>query len=484
MPENPPGSNPKAGRGRKARVIVIVVIVAAAVVYALLRATNPTERRDLIVASGSIEADETVISPKIAGRLATLLVDEGSDVKRGQLLASIDDTELRSQLNEAEAALTAAQAKVDETVRGNRPEQIETAHAQLLAAESAYTGAQRNLGTAGRNIGKVTDLKAQVDAAVAKLAVSQAAYRQANDALQLVLAGSRPDQIAQAKAAVEEAKVQQAQMETHYQRDSKLAQEGAIPTQQAYDSKIARDAAVKATAQAQAHLADLQAGARPEEVRGARMQLAQAKADLSGARAALANAQDAYNDRLSAQNQYDSASSNSRVAKAQVEAAKAQYDLMLAGSRSEDVQSAKAARDQALQAVDYAKELVGDAQLFAPADAVVKTKSALPGESLQPGTPVVTLADLDHVWIRLYVPEDRYGQLKLGQGVDVTVDSFPDKVFRGRIVSISSEAEFTPKNAQTPEERVKLVFGVKIVVENPGRSLKPGMPGDATIHVG
>ena len=131
----------------------------------------------------------------------------------------------------------------------------------------------------------------------------------------------------------------------------------------------------------------------------------------------------------------------------------------------------------------YAKELVGDAQLYAPVTAVVKTKSALAGESLQPGSPVVTLADLDHIWIRVYVPEDQYGKLKLGQNVDVSVDSFPKEVFRGRLVSIATDAEFTPKNAQTPEERVKLVFAVKITVENPDRRLKPEMPGDATIRV-
>jgi len=484
MAENPPGTRGRPGPGRKVRTAAIILIAAVGIVYALFRATHPAERSDLIVASGSIEADETVISPKIAGRLAVLKVDEGDDVKRGQLLAAIDDTELRSQLDEAEGALEAAQAKLDESIQGNRPQQIENAHAQLLAAESAYAGAKRNLGTAHRNIGKVTDLKAQVDAAEAKLAVSEAVYRQANEALQLVLAGSRPDQIAQAKAAVEQAKVQQEQAESHYERDKKLTDEGAIPPQQAYDSGIARDAAVKATSQAEAHLADLQAGARPQEVREARMQVAQAKADLAGSRAALANAQDAYSDRLSAQNQYDTASSNARVAAAQVEAAQAQYDLMLAGTRTEDVRSAKGARDQASHAVAYAKELVEDTRLYAPSDGVVKTKSALPGESLQPGSPVVTLADLDHIWIRVYVPEDRYGQLRLGENVDVTVDSFPNRIFKGRIVSISSEAEFTPKNAQTPEERVKLVFGVKIAVENPGRCLKPGMPGDATIHVG
>lgn len=463
--------------------VVLVVLAALAIVgFFAFKSFRPSQPPNVIVASGSIEADETVISPKIAGRLASLRVDEGDDVKRGELLATIDDTELRSQLLGARGALLAAQAKLDEAVRGNRPEQIDAAKAQLLSAQGAYAGARRNLGTAGRNIGKVTDLKAQVDAAAAKLQVSQAAYKQANDALQLVLAGTRPDQIIQARAALAQAQVQLGQAQTHADRDTRLAEQGAIPTQQAYDSRVARDSALKAVDQAKAHLADLEAGPRPEEVRQARMAVAQAKADLSGAVAALANAKDTYNDRLNARNQYDSASANAVVARAQVKGADAQYRMMAEGSRPEDIRSARGDRDQAAHAVDYARELVSDTKLYAPVDAVVKTKSALPGEALQPGTPVVTLVDLDHIWIRIYVPEDKYGKLRLGESVDVSVDSFPKDVFRGHIVSIASDAEFTPKNAQTPEERVKLVFGVKIMVENPGRRLKPGMPGDATIH--
>ncbi|HLK15072.1 MAG TPA: efflux RND transporter periplasmic adaptor subunit [Fimbriimonadaceae bacterium] len=481
-PSETPSHAPRQGKSRIWIILLLAAIVAGCGI-AYYRSRNALPG-NVIVASGSIEADETVIAPKIAGRLATLKVDEGDDVRRGQLLASLDDTELRAQLAQAEAILATDQAKLDEAVKGNRREQIDEARANLAAAESTRAGSERTYKTALRNVRKVTDLKAQVDAAAARLDASRAAYKQANDALALLLAGTRPDQIEQARAALEQAKIQQTQAEDHYERDSKLADAGAIPRQTAFDSGKARDAAVKATAQAQSHLKDLEAGARPEEVRQARMAVAIAQADLSGAKTALANARDAYQDRLAAQNQYDAATVGARVSAAQVDAARAQYNLMVAGSRPEDIESARGARDQATHAVAYARELVEDAQLFSPVDAVVKTKSSLPGEALQPGTPVVTLADLDHIWIRVFVPEDQYGKLRLGESVDVSVDSFPKEIFRGHIVSISSEAEFTPKNAQTAEERVKLVFGVKIMVENPGRRLKPGMPGDATIHVG
>jgi len=438
---------------------------------------------NLIYASGSIEADETIIAPKIGGNLSRLLVDEGFDVKKGRLLAVLDDTELRAQLGQAQAAAAAAQAKLDEVVRGNRPEQIQQARAQLLAAESAALGAREAFGTAKRNIRTVTDLQLQVDSAQSKLDAAKAADRQAREALRLLQAGNRPQEIDQARAELAQANVNLDHANVSFSRIDLLAQEGALAQQNADDARAARDGAQKAVDAAQAHLNDLLAGPRPEELREAEMQVLQTKANLDGAVLGLQDAQESYHDRLSAQGQFDSTSSGAKEAQAQVAAAQANLNLMLAGSRPEDIRDAKAAKQQADQAVDYARELVGDTRLYAPCDSVVKTKSALPGEALTAGSPVVTLADLDHIWIRVYVPEDQYGKLSLGQAVDVTVDSFPHERFKGTILSIASDAEFTPKNTQTPEERVKLVFAVKIGVENPGRRLKPGMPGDATIYV-
>jgi len=102
---------------------------------------------------------------------------------------------------------------------------------------------------------------------------------------------------------------------------------------------------------------------------------------------------------------------------------------------------------------------------------------------VMPGMPIVRVAKLHDVWLRVYVPEPRIGLLRLGQQAKVTTDS-SDRRYPGRVVEIAQEAEFTPKNVQTRNERVKLVFGVKIAVENPDGSLKPGMPADAVIEVG
>ena len=95
----------------------------------------------------------------------------------------------------------------------------------------------------------------------------------------------------------------------------------------------------------------------------------------------------------------------------------------------------------------------------------------------------MTIANLEEVKLTVYIPENRYGRIQLGQQVDVQVDSYPGQVYKGTVVYISSEAEFTPRNVQTKEERVNTVFAVKILIPNPDHDLKPGMPADATIAV-
>jgi HlyD family secretion protein len=119
--------------------------------------------------------------------------------------------------------------------------------------------------------------------------------------------------------------------------------------------------------------------------------------------------------------------------------------------------------------------------IYAPVSGVVLRKNVELGETVSPGIPVYTIGDLENPWIKVYVKEDKLGFVKLGQKAKITVDSYPGKVYEGKISYISSEAEFTPKNVQTQEERVKLVFGIKVSVKNINDELKPGMPADARI---
>lgn len=434
-----------------------------------------------IYASGSIEATEILISPKVSGRLVALAVDEGSVVRAGDLIAQLDTNELQAQVDAAGAALAHAKAQWEAARNGNRPEQIAQARAQMAQSQAAVVGAYSALLDTHEDYRKVTELKTQVDAAKTHYDAMLAERAQNQEALRLAREGSRKQQIDQAHAAVDQAQVELAHDESDYKRMQALYQEDAISQQQCEASQSTRDAARTLLDQARAHLADLQAGPRPQEIRQTEMAVSQADANVEGARLALQNAQQMYQDRLDARSHYDAAQANYKAALAQRNAAQAQLDLLLAGTRSEDLRAAQQAVRQAKANLDYARAQCADARVTAPIDGVINTKTAELGEVISPGAPIVSLYDLDHVWLRVYVPENLYGRIKIGQAVQVRVDSYPNVVFHGIVSEIASDAEFTPKSVQTEEERVKLVYGVKVNLDNRDHRLKPGMPADATV---
>lgn len=122
-----------------------------------------------------------------------------------------------------------------------------------------------------------------------------------------------------------------------------------------------------------------------------------------------------------------------------------------------------------------------DTVIYAPTLGIVLMKNIEAGETVSAGVPIFTIGDMENFWIKVYVKENKLGLVKLGQTAQIVTDSYPDKVYEGSVSYISSEAEFTPKNVQTQEERVKLVFGIKISVKNVNDELKPGMPADVII---
>jgi HlyD family secretion protein len=157
-------------------------------------------------------------------------------------------------------------------------------------------------------------------------------------------------------------------------------------------------------------------------------------------------------------------------------------DLYKTGSVSKkDLDNAETAYRVARANFDRISATIGNAVIYAPIDGIVLEKNLEVGEMAFPGTPIATIANLSKPWIKIYVNERRLGLVKLGQRADIFVDTYPDRPFRGKVIAISNRAEFTPKTIQTKEERVKLMFAVKIAVENPELILKPGMPADAVI---
>jgi len=188
--------------------------------------------------------------------------------------------------------------------------------------------------------------------------------------------------------------------------------------------------------------------------------------------------------------------------RASVKNAEAQYEKALRDNErsimlyregvitSQQMDAAKAAFDMAVSQLQLsqaslrtAEVKLKDSVMYAPLNGVVLRKNSEEGETIGAGTMVVTIGDLENPWVKVYVKEERLGAVKLGQKAVVTVDSFPNKQYDGVVTYISSEAEFTPKNVQTREERVKLVFGVKVSVKNQNNELKPGMPADVSIQI-
>jgi HlyD family secretion protein len=158
-----------------------------------------------------------------------------------------------------------------------------------------------------------------------------------------------------------------------------------------------------------------------------------------------------------------------------------QLDMLREGSRVEEIEEARARLQQATAELELAELNLSRCQLFAPVSGRVLSKSREAGEVVQAGTPIVTLGDLTRPWVNVYVGERDLGKIKLGMKANVTVDSFPDQPFPGTVTFIADRAEFTPKNIQTPDERVKLVYRIKVEVQTRDQALKPGMPADAVI---
>jgi HlyD family secretion protein len=256
--------------------------------------------------------------------------------------------------------------------------------------------------------------------------------------------GSRPQELQRASAEVRETRAILDNAEADVRRMDALFREGGVSAQTRDATATARDVAAERYRNAVERFDLIREGPRVEEIRRAEADVRQAEASLLLARAGELD-----------------------VARRRQEVATLQASI---------------ARDAA--ALAAAEAQFGYTTLVSPTAGVVLRKHVEPGEMIAAGTPAITLADLGNIWLKIYIPEPRLGQVKLGQAAEISTDSYPGKRYRGTVTFVSSEAEFTPKNVQTQEERVKLVFAVKIRLDNPNQELKPGMPADARLQLG
>ncbi len=262
-------------------------------------------------------------------------------------------------------------------------------------------------------------------------------------------------------------------------------------------------------AQARARFAELEAGSRPQEVEAAGAAVASAQAEADRLARDYERIAALYSRGTAARREFDAAKAASDVAQARLKEAREQFLLVREGPRREEVAQARAALDRSLETLSLVKEgarpetiaqararvrqaeeavalartRLSYATVRCPLSGIVMSKNAEPGDYVAAGTPVVTVGDLRNPWVRAYVEETDLARVKPGQAVAVTNDTYPGKRYAGRIAFIAPEAEFTPKSVQTRKERVKLVYRIKVDVENPELELKPGMPVEGVVDV-
>jgi HlyD family secretion protein len=351
---------------RIAALVTVVLLVVAATLFYRHFVLSGALPEGLIQANGRIEGDRMTVASKMPGRIAELLVREGDTVQAGQVLAVLDDAQIKARVAQAQAAVATLDA------------QVLAVEAQLHALRKAVPLGVESAG-AGVN---------------------------------------------QAKAIVSKAGAAEAQAGRDAQRFRELFERGTVGRQRA-------------------ELADLGANT--------------AAADLTAAHQGVIRAE-----------------------KLQAEA-RLGYDKLKATEA--ELLAVRAQREQARAGLDEATSVLNDLTLRASAPGVVMTRVREAGEVIAAGSPIFDLVDLDRLYLKVYVPEVEIGKVKLGALARIYTDAFPDAAFPASVRSIASRAEFTPKEVQTPDERVKLTYAVKLYLDsNPQHQLTPGLPADAVIR--
>ena len=310
--------------------------------------------------------------------------------------------------------------------------------------ENQLAAQQAALDTAGHQHAQAeTAFDFQKEAIVGEIGQRTAELSQANAHLEQLQTGARPQEIQEASSAVDAARTEYERAQKDWERAQRLYKNEDISTSQ-FDQFRARFEGSAATLkQAEDRAAMVREGPRKEEIAAARAQVARARAALQ----------------LTEASKIELKRREQEVSTRQSEIARTRAQVALVQSQLQDTIAAS------------------------PIDGVVLTKSAAVGEVLAAGTPVVTVGDIDHPWLRGYISEKDLGRVKLGSSVSVTTDSYPGRTYPGHVSFIASQAEFTPKQIQTKDERVKLVYRIKIDIDNPRHELKLNMPADADIRV-
>jgi HlyD family secretion protein len=463
--------------------LILILILAL-----VLGACSSSGSGKALQASGTVESRRVVISSDLGGEVVELNVQEGERVQAGDVLLLLDDTVYSAQRAQAEAGLeaakgqqAAAQAQEDASRAG-----VAAAQANLDAAQAQFdlarAGALREQDASGSRTwvanvpdafdrpGWYFDQNERIDAAQSLVDAASADLQDALDALTELLRGADYAGVAQAEADL-------AQARAAYVLADQLRRE-AVSGEDASDVRSALRASFDQAEQilndAQARMDDLLDGEAAQA-------LLERRIDLSLARERYRLALEGYYALLNGEQALtvQAAQASVDAAAAAATQAEAAADAAQAG-----VESAGQVVDQAQAALDLVLAQIGKLTVRAPITGTVLTVSTTLGETLLPGTPALTLGKLDDLTITVYIPEDRYGEVSLGDQALVSADSFPGQTFKAKVTRIADQAEYTPRNVQTQEERQTTVYAVELTLLDGLDQLKPGMPADVTFAAG
>lgn len=469
-------------------IVIFLLLIISAGVYFIYFANRPAVQAGALTASGTVESINISIAPELSGKVIEVNVNEGDEVKSGDVLFRLDGSLIKAQKDVASAvldtaksaastaqgAVDAAQAQYDlifsaamDQDRSNRTtdwyktqsgeftlplwyysqqEQITAAQSAVVSAQADLTKYREKLVLEMQTSGGADFVKAEID-----LAAAQAKYQVAKNLNDRILSGKDIDELTRRQLIL-------------LQRDAYLDTKGIQSKWVTTISNVNKD------------LRD------------------EAQEIFDDEKSNLEDAQDAYQDAVST----DSAKDILK-ARAQVSIADERYYTALdyvrvlrTGSESQTVTAAAKAAEQAKYAATQAQTAVKQAEanlalieaqmakltISAPADGIIFSRNVEPGEVVNPGSILFTLGRLADLTITVYIPEDRYGEISLGQVATVSVDSFLGETFTASVINISSQAEFTPRNVQTTDGRKTTVFAIKLRVDDTAGKLKSGMPAD------
>ena len=408
------------------RKIHAVLLTSVIIILGMTQAA--TGAANTLTVSGTFEAHTTRVMSEVSAPVLEVLVDKGDTVRAGDPVIRLDPGPLQEQLRAAQAALKAAQAHLADVEAQPLPGQVRVAEAQVQEARAQVRAAEKQVAVAKAALEHPVAIDNQIQLVEAQLKLLQ-------------------EQLDAAKA-----RRKQALVTRDYYRTI-LTEEGRMRAAIAQKQLDAAEAQVKAV-----------------------------QAEIAGTTRLLDTLKEIRAHPLSLESQLHQAQGQQRVAQAGVTVAEKGLALAKAPARQEEVRQARAQVAQAQAAVDLLKAQLARYTLTAPADGAITARLVDPGEVAQAGQALLEIGDLRVLDLIVYVPEPELGKVYIGQPVTVQVDSFPGRTFEGKVVWIADEAEFTPKNVQTKEERVLTVFRVKVRVPNPEGQLKAGMPADATFN--